>query len=288
MAGGRPWTLWIAIGSVVATFAAAAAIAAAGFTPVSNSSNIKPGDDGSATTECPQGKEAVSGGFAAPGFDPTGKTGPAILPFASRRTTGHGWTAQGHNLSPVPPPDGNGSLVTYAYCDKHQPGLAVRSARTTVDHNDIGTAQARCPTGSEAVSGGFRSPKGGPTAATLFPYVSKRVGNSQWRVSVGSNDNANSHKVTVFVYCDRHEPGLTKESKKGTVQPGDKLTLDIGCGQGSQAFSGGFESTIDFANSSVAFPFTSKRVSTQRWRISALGNGLGHAEKLTAIVYCKG
>lgn len=282
----RQRTRWITCGAVVATFAGAVGIAAANFAPASKNVTVAPGTDGSATAACRQGSEAVSGGFAAPGFDPKGKTGPAILPFASRRTTGRRWQAQGHNLSPVPPPDGNGSLVSYAYCDKHRPGLVVRSASTTVAHNDIGTAQARCPTGSEAVSGGFKSPKGGPTAATLFPYVSKRVGNTQWRVSVGSNDNTNSHKVTVFVYCDRHEPGLTKESKKGTVKPAGTLTLDIGCGRGSQAFSGGFESTIDFDNSSVAFPFTSKRVSRQRWRVSAFGNSRGHAEKLTAIVYC--
>src|SRR4051812_24261900 len=91
--------------------------------PLSGRVNIPPNGNGTATAACPNGSEAVSGGFAAPGFDPTA-VGPGNLSFVSRRVHRDKWTAAAHNLGGA-----EGRLLSHAHCAKHGPGLEVASKR---------------------------------------------------------------------------------------------------------------------------------------------------------------
>lgn len=279
----RRWTL-IAGGSVIAAFVSMAAVAAANLSSHSKSADIAPGQNGSVTAACPSGSEAVSGGFASPGFDPK-QMGPADLAFTSRRVKGDRWRAQGYNFSNSV----SGSLLAYAYCDKHEPGLAVESKVETIQPGVIGTATASCPAGTEAVSGGFESPKGGPDAHTLFAYASKRVGDRKWSVSVVPNQITDPLKLKAFAYCDERRLGLVSRSTTGTVAPGDKLSLTVDCPNRAKAFSGGYDSTIDTSGGVMTgFAFTSRRDSDSAWKVSAFGNAGGATPSTeTAIVYCK-
>jgi hypothetical protein len=181
-----------------------------------------------------------------------------------------------------------GAFVTYAYCDKHEPGLSVKSKADMIQSFSNGSVTARCPSGSEAVSGGFHSPKGGPTGQTLFAYASKRVGDRKWRVSVVSNDGMNANKLTVFAYCDKRQPGLVSRSKQTTVTAGDSVSLTVRCKNGGEPFSGGYESTLDTTTGvDTAFAFTSRRTSSSTWKVSAFGNAGGTTPTVTAFAYCK-
>jgi hypothetical protein len=173
----------------------------------------------------------------------------------------------------------------------------------------VGTAVAKCPKGSEAVSGGFASPGNRLQGrAATYPFTSKRVGNRRWKVKAINNDFQQSEKLKAFAYCDKSEPDLDVKSDKVKVPFRDKRTLDVGCAHGKKPLSGGYSSTFDASEESAAFSFTSRPISDDRWRVSAFGSGGGGAKvgsrraaaskrgvvvlpssrpKLKAYVYCK-
>src|SRR5881392_999828 len=160
-ASGRMWTRWIAVAVGASAFLMMAGIAAARLTSESASTTIAPQENGTATAKCASGSEAVAGGFAAPGLDPSAETGPAILSFASMRAADGKWQVRGHNFNnPTPAPKvdaASGPLVAYAYCDKHDPSVRLRSKTTMVSAGGHTSLTPKCPRGSEAVSGGFES-----------------------------------------------------------------------------------------------------------------------------------
>jgi hypothetical protein len=270
-------------------------VAAASLTTASKTVTVAPEADGSTSARCPSGSEVVSGGFSAPGFDPTATTGPAILLFASHRDGDRNWDVAGHNFhqstpSPAATEPGSGQLAAYAYCDKHDPKLVVRSKSTTVQALSIGSVEVDCPTGTEAVSGGFSSPAGGPLG-TNFPYTSKRASPGSWKVSA-YNPSGMPRKLTALATCDKAKPGLETRSQHATVGPNKKVTLDVSCPKGAEAVSGGYASTAEISSESIdaAISFTSKRTSASAWRVSAAGtvsNTTTTPATLTAFVYCR-
>src|SRR5690349_19198901 len=93
----RGWKWLIAIGLGVAAFLALTALAFGALSERSKSVSIAPAADGTAKASCPSGTEAVSGGFAAPGFDPQ-FDGASIIPFGSSRTGRGAWTVDAKNF----------------------------------------------------------------------------------------------------------------------------------------------------------------------------------------------
>lgn len=302
-ASGRRWTRWIAVAVGASTFLAVAGIAAARLTTESGSVTIAPQENGTATAKCGPGSTAVAGGFAAPGLDPTAETGPAILTYASTRPADGKWQASGHNFNrPAPAPakgvEGAGPLVAYAYCDKHDPSVAVRSKSTTVDAGGHASLTPKCPRGREAVSGGFESdaPTPGTEELTNFAYTSKRVGDQAWKVAV-LNPDANSHKVRAFAYCEKNAPNLVPHSTSKTASLMKTTTVTAECPKGAKAFSGGYKSTLAQSGLETAssLAFTSKRIGGKSWKVSAIGVVISSAPAArtetgppteTAIVYC--
>jgi hypothetical protein len=252
-------------------------------TQESEKAQIGPTKDGTVSASCPGRSEAVSGGFSAPGFDNTPSHG-LNLPFASRRKGDGGWKAQAHNFSAM----AKGPFVSFAYCAKHPPRIHVASKSTTILAASNGSVAAKCPGGSEAVSGGFAAPRGGTKGSTLFPYESRRVGDRKWKVSAISNDAANPHELTAFAQCDGSKPGLATRSKQDTVDGGKTVSRDVVCRHNKQPVSGGFSSTLDTSTAEVvAFPFTSRRSSSSSWRASFVGNGSSGTSTVTTFAYCR-
>jgi hypothetical protein len=285
-------------------------IAVAKLTVESAATDVAPNQKGSATAKCPRGSEAVAGGFASPDFDPL-FNGASIIHYDSHRTSDREWKTLAHNFGQT-----SGELDAYAVCDTHSPGLLIRSKTRTVgpggtkraDPPGVRTLVAKCPKGSEAVSGGFSSPDAraaGRKAA--YAFTSKRVRKRGWKVRAANNDFQNQRKIKAYAYCAKHEPGLDVETKHVTVPPGNKATLDVGCRQGEKPLSGGYASTYapgaDMSPPIAAFAFTSRPISGDRWRVSAFGEGapakvgrssgsspkgvLAPAARLTAYAYCK-
>ena len=282
MAGTRGRrTRVIAVGTVMAALAGWTALAAAGLSSHRKGVTVPSTKDRDVSAACGSGSEAVSGGFASPGFDPQAQEA-ASLAFTSSRSHGDHWRVAGHNFGAI-----SGKLFSYVYCDRHEPGLVVARKSNSIPPSDHGSAIAKCRRGTEAVSGGFRSPKGGPDADTLFAFTSKRVGDRKWKVAVGNNDSTDAHKLKAFAYCDKREPGLVARSKDKTLAGGEKASLTPRCPNGRRAFSGGYHSTIDPATDAAGFAFTSRRDSKSRWKVSAFGNAGMSSATETAIVYCK-
>jgi hypothetical protein len=276
-------------------FFALAGIAAARLASESGTATIDPQQNGTASARCRSGSEAVAGGFAAPGLDPTADTGPAILTYASNRPVDGKWQASGHNFSRADSPPakgvpGAGPLVAYAYCDKHDPSVAVRSKSATVDGGGHASLTVNCRRGSEAVSGGFQSDTPDTTGLTDYAYTSKRVGKQAWKVAL-LNPDMSSHKVRAFAYCEKHAPDLVSRSASKTLSTtpgGTTATITAQCPRGAAAFSGGYKSTSSEVDTGLdaGLAYTSKR-SGGDWKVSAiLVSVKGPPETETAIAYC--
>jgi hypothetical protein len=295
----RIWTQSIAVAVVAAAFLLLAATAAARLSAESGSATIAPQQNGTATASCARGSEAVAGGFAAPGLDPTAETGPAILTHASKRP-GHGkWRASGHNFhrnAPAPKrgEPGSGPVVAYAYCDKHDPGVTVKSKSTTVSPGAHAGLTPKCGRASEAVSGGFQSdaPDNAPDSdgLTAYAYTSKRAGERGWKVAVQNPDSA-SHKVTAFAYCEKHGPDLTARKASVEMNAMGTKTVAAKCPKGASVFSGGYASTFEGSSNSSKFAlaYASKRATGNKWKVSAIHvvvNATASGTTETAFVYC--
>jgi hypothetical protein len=259
--------------------AVAAGMATAKLETRTKTKTIAGGASGGATAKCPKGSEAVSGGFAAPGFDPT-YDGRSILPFTSRRVGDRRWKTRGHNFSESGMP---GRLISFAYCDTHQPGLKTRSKIASLPSGSPGSATARCPHGTEAVSGGFRSPDAAGGERQVFGVASKRVGDRKWKVFAYNNDDSHRQRLVAFAECDKHQPGLRTESKQVKIRRVRKRAATAHCGHGHKPVSGGFGAVVNGIGSGP-FPFKSKRTK-HGWRAAAVGSGAG-AHPFTVFAYC--
>lgn len=264
-------------------FAATAAIVEAKLSSRSKSVQVSALQPGSVAAKCPPGSEAVAGGFASPGFNAAFGPGPSILEFGSERINDRTWQTSGRNYGE----SASGKLVAYAYCDKHEPGLIVKSKTRTVPPASAGRAVAKCPRGSEAVSGGFADPDASADGeSATYPFTSKRVGDRKWKVQAANNDSDAPRKLSAFASCDKREPGLRAKSKSKRIHKEVESSLAPKCRHGDQVVSGGYASHVTHTPTSIkaAFSVASKRQGARTWRVSAFGSG-GSA-KLTAFAYC--
>jgi hypothetical protein len=251
------------------------------------STTVAGGTFGTARAKCPGQRTAVSGGFAAPGFNPN--SGPTIGRLGSKSLDKRRIETRALNFSNTA-----GNLVSFAYCASHDHGLRVRSATTRVEPVTQGSVVARCPRGTEAVGGGFGTwkfdPSQGPEVLTL---TSKRSGERGWKV-VGVNFFTNGgpgHTGTLVAhaYCEAASFKLVKVSKEVTLSNGALQTFDVHCPRGTRAFSGGFDGHVKIQGnqSTATATITSRRTSGGRvWRSSAL-SAFGNSGKATAYAYCR-
>jgi hypothetical protein len=294
--GGR-WTRVMAVvlgGAALLAFAGVAA----GLTGSSKSITILPQHSGTVTAKCDAGSVVVSGGFAAPGFDPTGGTGPAILTSSSALAGTGKWLASGYNFSDPTHPKGvvpgSGPLFSYAYCDKRDPSVTVLSDVAIVPPGGHATLAPSCQSQREAVSGGFVADPPDTNGFTDYAYTSMRSGERAWKVGVLNPDMTTKHRVRAIVYCEKKGPKLVTRSASETVsiaRPLKTATLSAKCPSGKKPFSGGYESTITQSSRGVqaGLAFTSRRAAHRSWQVSAAPVVVqGQAPKETAFVYCTG
>ena len=140
----------ILAGIAVSATYAAAGVAVGALTPTTDRTTISPDQKGISIARCDRGTEAVSGGFNSPGFA-AGANG--VYVHVSKRGSKRTVRASGHQTA-----SSESGLVAYAYCDRENRDLKVRSASTPVGDGDDASVTAKCPRGSEAVWGGFANP----------------------------------------------------------------------------------------------------------------------------------
>lgn len=249
------------------------------------STTIAPGSFGTVVAKCRDGRTAVSGGFAAPGFDP-GNADATIGRLGSQRVGKQGIQARAFNFG-----DQAGDLVSFAYCARRGHGLRVKSASTRVEPNTMGSAVAKCPRDTIAVGGGFGtyrfSADEGPQVLTL---TSKRLAERRWKV-VGVNFNAmRSGTLIAHAYCAAAPFELVTRSKEVTPPPGEIETFDVRCPRETMTFAGGFDGHIQLQGNepTATAAITSRRASGGRvWRTSALSVFGPDPGSATAYVYCR-
>lgn len=301
---GRRRVRWTAAILGASAFFALAGVATARLSGESGSTDIAPGDNGTASAKCGSGSTAVAGGFSAPGFDPTADTGPANLTFASVLKGDRRWKVSGHNFNNPEPAakatPGSGPLVAHVYCDKHDPGVTVESKSTTVDPGEHATLTPKCQGGREAVSGGHTSDPADPRGFTAYANASRRAGDQGWKVTFQNPDPQNAHDVTAFAYCEKNAPKLVQARGSDDVAPVENTaTATAKCPKGTEIFSGGYKSTFTESGGAVgyALPFSSDRAKGDKWKVSAIGitvstapaalrRGTTTGIRETAIAYC--
>ncbi len=265
--------------------AAVAAPSAAALKVAKQSATLDAKGFGAAPAECPKGRMAVSGGFAAPGFDPV--AGPTIGRLGFKHAGKGTIRTRGYNFGDLP-----GDLVSYAYCALHDHGFKVSAASVQVDPQTLGSVVASCPGGTQAVAGGFdasRPPGGsGPGIITL---TSKRAGRHAWKVS-GVNLPSDGGQgvagtLTAYAYCEAAPFELTTQSRDVTAM--DLTTFEVRCPNGGRAFSGGFDGNVELSPiPSGTAAVTSRRASRGRaWRTSALSVFDSGPAPATAYAYCR-
>jgi hypothetical protein len=81
----RRFAVWACVaGATLAVGIVTTALAGKGLKTKSQTTEVDPLENGTATAKCKKGTRAVSGGFDGPGFDPTGIDGPAVYAYVLR------------------------------------------------------------------------------------------------------------------------------------------------------------------------------------------------------------
>jgi hypothetical protein len=282
----------LAIGVLIAggAIAIVGGIATAKIKTRSKSTTIAADSNGKANARCPRGSEAVSGGFAAPGFDPTFAQ-RAILPHKSKRGDDRKWKTQDHNFGTQ-----SAKLKSIVYCDTHMRNLRVVSEDEPVPSLTTDWVTVPCPVGSVAVSGGWASAYGQDGGNVV--HMSRRKGERKWKVSAFNQDRTDTEELVAYAYCDKHGPNLRATSANVNVPSGEKRSAKANCRDGEKAYSGGFKGEVGGPRdrggrlrrpSSIAagpFAFTSKRTGGGDWKGKAVGNGRG-THQFKVYAYCK-
>jgi hypothetical protein len=242
----------------------------------------------SKAAKCPQGKKVISGGFDNPGFNDTASGNPGLFAYASHKSRSRRWTVAAQNDN-----DGAGTMIVFAYC-RRADSLKTRSASATVPHTGTqhGTATARCPSGQEAISGGLDNPgftrDGG---AGFFPYVSKKSGSREWRVSVELFRPAPA-TLRAFVYCRAGRAVKTRSASATVPSTGSQAaTATAECKHGETLISGGYSTTSLEFPGGVSGPdlwyYSSHKAGRRGWTVSAFDNGGAAGGRFEALAYCE-
>ena len=164
--------------------------------------------------------------------------------------------------------------------------LKTRSATETVPDQHHGAAEAVCPKGTKAVSGGFKTEFFGVDLD--FPFIpieaSRRARSRGWKSS-GFNDGTAAGDLTSFAYCRKQKLKAATDTVPAPV--GEFVTATAACPAGTKIVSGGFEaSPVDTVGTTpVLYVSESRRASKRRWEASAFSNGNEEGE-LEAAAYC--
>jgi hypothetical protein len=237
----------------------------------SESTTVSFESQGDVEATCKKGTKAISGGFDA---DLSFSDG-FLLVYESMKTGGRRWETAAFNEGDP------GSLTSFAYCRDAK--VKRRSAETTLDEDEDGSAIATCPKGTKAISGGFDNPEFGKGGSAILPYESRRLSKREWIVS-GVNF-ADPGTLVAQVVCRKGKKVKTA-SDSDFADHADTYSPVAGCPRGARAISGGFDSTLP-PDGSIDGPFvySSKKEGKRSWEVSYFD--FLAAATFTAYAYCE-
>lgn len=242
-----------------------------------------PGSVATATATCPGPTRPLGGGFAMP-------SSAAVIGivFESVKVRHRQWRVSAQLLDPGSP--STLTLSTYVYCRKFAPrtSTAVATVPTTGVPQIGPSATASCPSGQQALAGGFATPP--PLAGSVVANLildSHRNGPAAWSTRVATGP-AGPSTVTTEVYCA--PLAATPVDQVATSDPNSSSlglsSATAGCPSGSTATAGGFAQPLSQL-SSFFFVSESQRVG-DGWRASGLHSGLEPGVTLSSVAYCSG
>jgi hypothetical protein len=155
--------------------------------------------------------------------------------------------------------------------------ISERSEDFTVE--PLGDDEANCGA-KRAVAGGFFG-EFGPGSSTVFPLVSTRESESEWRFRAG-NLAAGPGDATVYAYCAKKKkfPKLREGSEEETANGGALESVTADCPGSRRAISGGFEIPEAFV-----LVTTSMRSGRGSWTVEFFNATMGSVQ-VEAFVYC--
>jgi hypothetical protein len=126
---------------------------------------------------------------------------------------------------------------------------------TATSSGQFSVAEATCPSGLQAVGGGFSAPFNGLTAAFVVTE-SYRSSPTTWRVRALDGDGVGA--ATAWAYCRRNNRTITDATATATVPSGatQNAKAQALCPPGVPAISGGFQITTG-PGSALAVPMES-------------------------------
>jgi hypothetical protein len=160
---------------------------------------------------------------------------------------------------------------------------ATATGNTVSADGNVSTATATCPSGKQAVGGGFSFPL--TPANRLFVTTSFRSAPNAW--TIAARDSNGSGAATAFAYCRNANHAITDTTSSGTVPSGGAQIGEArsSCPTGTQLISGGFEIT-NGTGGNYAVPTISSAINTNpEWLVQAANNGAG-AHPVTVHAYC--
>jgi hypothetical protein len=146
------------------------------------------------------------------------------------------------------------------------------------------TATATCPSGKQAVGGGFSVPLSGGNE--LFVTSSFRSAPNAWTVVALHSDGSGA--ATAFAYCRNANKVITDVTATGTVPAGAGTVGDAtaGCPAGTKLVSGGVEVHNGASPGDYALPTSNLAINTSPlWMVQAVNNDEG-AHTFTVHAYC--
>jgi hypothetical protein len=151
-----------------------------------------PAGSSDATATCPNGLQAVGGGFSAP----FGSSGGMIV-SSSYRSAPDSWQVSGTLVQ------GTGAATVYAYCRRNTLRISDFSATGTLPSGggQSKLVEAECPAKAVAISGGYQMTTGPQPAHLPIPEASG-LGSApgSWQV-IAQNSDTGEHTITAHAYC---------------------------------------------------------------------------------------
>jgi hypothetical protein len=168
---------------------------------------------------------------------------------------------------------------------------ATATGNTASTPGQISNADAVCPSGLQAVGGGFSTPYDGTNA--LEVTSSYRSSSSTW--SVSAVNAFGSGAVTSYAYCRKATRPIADVANSSSLPSGfgHANSVEADCPPGVPAVSGGFQTTtgplpaqaVTTESSAGGGPVAGGTPSVGYWRVAAQNNASG-AQTVTAHVYC--
>jgi hypothetical protein len=155
---------------------------------------------------------------------------------------------------------------------------------------DSSTATASCPSGLQAVGGGFSA----PFTSSVAMVVTESYRSSPGSWSVSGTLVAGSGAATAYAYCRRNTLRVTDVAASGTLASGGGQSqfVEAHCAPGAAAISGGFQMTsgpapahLPIPEVSLGGPAPAGTPPIGSWEVVAQNSNTG-TQAITAHVYC--